>query len=105
MTNGILSIRHDNSPPTDNTIIISNAYSHVNSLFLMDASEVTPTMFSHHEGGDALNQKTENTTSITSPTQTHNILQHSKAKKTLFLTTAATQQTFPQTPTQSLQQT
>ena len=38
------------------------------------------------------------TTSITSPTQTHNILQHSKAKKTLFLTTAATQQIFPQTP-------
>ena len=34
-----------------------------------------------------------------------NTLQHSKAKKTLFLTTAATQQTFPQTPTQSLQQT
>ena len=49
--------------------------------------------------------QTENTTSITSPTQTHNIFQHSKAKKTLFLTTAATQQTFPQTPTQSLQQT
>ena len=42
--------------------------------------------------------QTENTTSITSPTQTHNKLQHSKAKKTLFLTTAATQQTFPQTP-------
>ena len=34
-----------------------------------------------------------------------NILQHSKAKKTLSLTTAATQQTLPQTPTQSLQQT
>ena len=50
--------------------------------------------------------KTENTTSITSPTQTHNIFQHSKAQKNpLFLTTAATQQTFPQTPTQSLQQT
>ena len=49
--------------------------------------------------------QTENTTSITSPTQTHNVLQHYKAKKTLFLTTAATQQTFPQTPTQSLQQT
>ena len=31
------------------------------------------------------------------PTQTDNILQHSKAK-TLFLTTAATQPTFPQTP-------
>ena len=28
-----------------------------------------------------------------------------RQKKTLFLTTAATQQTFPQTPTQSLQQT
>ena len=33
------------------------------------------------------------------PLHKHNILQHSKAKKTLFLTTAATQQTFPQTPT------
>ena len=50
-------------------------------------------------------QYKQNTTSITPPTQTHNILQHSKAKKKLFLTTAATQQTFPQTPTQSLQQT
>ena len=49
--------------------------------------------------------QTENTRSITSPTQTHNILQHSKVKKTLFLTTAATQQTFPQTLTQSLQHT
>ena len=48
---------------------------------------------------------TENTTSITPLTQTHNILQHSNAKKTLSLTTATTQQTFPQTPTQSLQQT
>ena len=37
--------------------------------------------------------QTENTTSITSLTQTHNILQQSKAKKTLSLTTAATQQT------------
>ena len=46
----------------------------------------------------------KNTTSITSLTQTYNILQHSKAK-TLSSTTAATQQTFPQTPTQSLQQT
>ena len=35
-----------------------------------------------------------NTTSITSPTQTHNILQHPKAKQPLFSTTAATQQTF-----------
>ena len=43
----------------------------------------------------------QTTTFITSTTQTHNILQHSKAKKTLLLTTAATQQTF----TQSLQQT
>ena len=34
-----------------------------------------------------------------------NILQHSRAKKTLFSTTAATQQTFPQTLTQSPQQT
>ena len=45
------------------------------------------------------------TEKTTSPTQTHNILQHSKAQNTLFLTTAATQQTFPQTPTQLLQQT
>ena len=37
-------------------------------------------------------------------TQTYNILQQSKAK-TLSLTTATTQQTFPQTATQSLQQT
>ena len=44
------------------------------------------------------------TTSITSPTQTHNILQPSKAKKHV-LTTSAIQQTFPETPTQSLQQT
>ena len=43
--------------------------------------------------------QTENTTSITYTTQTNNILQHSKAQKTLFLTTAATQQTFPQTHT------
>ena len=43
-------------------------------------------------------------TSITSLTQTYNILQHSKAK-TLSSTTSATQQTFPQTPTQSIQQT
>ena len=50
-------------------------------------------------------QYKHNTTSITSPTQTHNIDQHSKAKNPLFLTTAATQQTFPHTPTQSLQQT
>ena len=42
----------------------------------------------------------KNTTSITPPTQTYNILQHSKAKKTLSLTMATTQQTFPQTPTQ-----
>ena len=42
--------------------------------------------------------QTENTTSITSPTQTHNILQHPKAKRTQFITTAATQQTFLQTP-------
>ena len=46
----------------------------------------------------------KNTPSITPLTQTYNILQHSKAK-TLSLTTAATQQTFLQTPTQSLQQT
>ena len=43
--------------------------------------------------------QTENTKSITSTTQTHNILQHSMTKKILFLTTAAAQQTFPQTHT------
>ena len=37
-------------------------------------------------------------TYITPLTQTYNILQHSKALKTQSLTTAATQQTFPQTP-------
>ena len=40
--------------------------------------------------------QTENTTSIT---QTYNILQHSKAKNTVFNKKAATQQTFPHTPT------
>ena len=42
-------------------------------------------------------------TSITPITQIYNILQHSWLKP-LSLTTAATQETFPQTPTQSLQQ-
>ena len=42
------------------------------------------------------------TTFITSSTQTYNILQH---KKTLTLTMASTQQTFPQTTTPSIQQT
>ena len=32
------------------------------------------------------------------PTQTYNILQHSKAKQTLSLTTVAAQQPFPPTP-------
>ena len=50
-------------------------------------------------------QYKQNTTSITPLTQTYNILQHSKAKNPLSLTTADTQQTFPPTPTQSLQQT
>ena len=45
------------------------------------------------------------TTSITPPTQTYNKLQHTKPKETLSLTTTATQQTFPKTTTQSLQQT
>ena len=46
----------------------------------------------------------ENATYITPLTQTYNILQHSKAKKTLSFTTTDTQQTFPQTSTQSLLQ-
>ena len=45
-----------------------------------------------------------NTTSMTSLTQIYNILQHSKAKKTLYLTTDTTQHILPQTPTQSIQQ-
>ena len=49
-------------------------------------------------------QYKQNTTSVTPLTQTYNIHHHSK-DKTLSLTTAATQQTFPQTPTQSQQQT
>ena len=49
--------------------------------------------------------QTENTRSITSLTQTYNKLQHSKVKNTLSLTTTVIQQTFPQTPTQSVQQT
>ena len=49
--------------------------------------------------------KHKNTTSITPLTQTYNILQHPKAHKPLSLTTADTQQTFPQTPTQSQQHT
>ena len=48
--------------------------------------------------------QTENTTSITSPTHTNTILQHSKVK-TISSTTSATQQTFLQTPTHLLQQT
>ena len=62
-------------------------------------------MTKHSPTAPRLTMQTENTASITFTTQTHNILQHSKAKKTLFLTTPATQETFPQTPTQSLQQT
>ena len=41
---------------------------------------------------------TKYTTSITSLTQTYNIIQHSKAKNTLSSTTPATQQTFSQFP-------
>ena len=53
-----------------------------------------------HEHLPRLTIQTENTTSTT---QTHtSTLQ---GKKTRFLTMAATQQTFPQTPTQSVQQT
>ena len=47
----------------------------------------------------------KSTTSITPLTQTCNILQHSKAKKIIYLTTAVTQHTLPQTPTQPLQHT
>ena len=47
--------------------------------------------------------ETEDTTYITSSTQTHNIHHHLNAKSTVF-SNAATQHTFPQTPTQSLQQ-
>ena len=43
------------------------------------------------------------TTSISSPTQTHNILQPSKALKPTIFNNGSAQQTFPQIPTQSLQ--
>ena len=70
-----------------------------------ECNEITHTSHTRAPTAPRVTIQTENTTSITPLTQTHNILQHSKAKKTLSLTTAATQQTFPQTPTQSLQQT
>ena len=54
--------------------------------------------------GDNGHKTNKNTTSVTPLTQTYTILQHCKAKR-LSLTTAATQQTFPQTHTQSIQQT
>ena len=41
----------------------------------------------------------ENTTSITSPTQTHQILQHSKAKRTTIFNNGRYTTNFPQTPT------
>ena len=49
--------------------------------------------------------QTENTNIHHMPYTNIQHTQHSKVKKTLSLTTAATQQTFPQTPTQSLQMT
>ena len=50
----------------------------------------------------AASQYKQKTQHLSHPhTQTHNIRQHSKAKKTLFSTTTTTQQTFPE----SLQQT
>ena len=49
--------------------------------------------------------QTKNTTTITSLRQTYNMLQHSKVQNTNIFKKAVTQQTFPQTPTQSLQQT
>ena len=52
----------------------------------------------HLHTAQRLTIQTENITSITFLTQTYNMLQDSKAKNTLSSTTAATQQTFPQTP-------
>ena len=49
--------------------------------------------------------KQTDTPFITPLTQTYNILQHSRAKTPLSLTVATTQQTFPQTSTQSPQRT
>ena len=64
----------------------------------MNRGEVTPSGIKCIR----LTIQTENTTSITSP---HTNTQYSKAKKPIFLTTAATQQKLPQNPTQSLQHT
>ena len=43
-----------------------------------------PTPHTQAPTAPRLTIQTENTTSITSPTQTHNVLQHSKAKNTIF---------------------
>ena len=63
-----------------------------------DAHKTQPYTHTSHKRATAaprLTIETENTTSITPLTQTHNILHRSNAKKTVSLTTAATQQTFP----------
>ena len=98
------------SPNASSTSI--NKLQVMQNAALRSATGCTQDTNIHHMHDEALTPtaprltiQTENTTSITSPTQTHNILQHFKAKKTLFLPTAVTQHTFPQTPTQSLQPT
>ena len=68
-------------------------------------SLVIPTSWSVVDTTPHYSNRKQNIHHITSsPTQTYNILQHAKAK-TLSLTMPTTQQTFPQTPTQSTQQT
>ena len=66
-----------------------------NIQHLHDETLTTPHYTSTYSSTPHNTNRKHNIHHITSPTQTHNILQHSKAKKTLFLTTAATQQTFP----------
>ena len=104
-----LSIQHTLSQHLITRIQTStnNKITHRNSMgggteahtrgFLQHELEYASSIWSPHTSN-------RNTTSITSPTQTYNILQHSKAKKNI-LTTDATKQTFPQTRTQLLQQT
>ena len=50
MTNGILSIRHDHSTPTEN------------NRFFMDTSKVMPVSFPHHEegGSNSVSNRTMN---------------------------------------------
>ena len=65
---------------------------HTRHKHTTSASRNTHTSHTRSPTALRLTIQTENTTSITSPTQTHNILQHSKDKTTIF-NNGATQQT------------